>query len=604
MPTTLHDKKAPAVNPPSQHTSQFGLLKQRRFAPFFWTQFLGAANDNISKFALTVMVTYQLQLQWLPAAQAGVVIAALFILPFVLFSATSGQLADKFEKGGLMRLVKNFEIVIMALALWGFWHAQVPLLLACVFMMGMHSTLFGPVKFAYLPQQLSERELTGGNGMVEMGTFVAIILGNVLGGLLIGWPEVGAIATGLACLTVAVAGRIAAQFVPLSPATDPQLKINWNPFTETWNNLKLAYQDKVVFRSLVGISWMWFFGVVFLANFPSFAKEVLHGQSTVASLLMVVFSVGVGIGALLCELLSRRHVEIGLAPLGALGMTVFAVDLYFASRGLPAAPLLGVTEFLSQPAHWRVLLDLGLLALSAGLYSVPMYALIQLRSQPSHRARIIAANNILNALFMIASSLGAGVLIGAGLSIPEVFLTVGLLNLAMAVYICVLVPEYLLRAIAFICSRLRYRLGHSGTGTIPASGPALLLLENKPVSAGNALLLTAASPRGINFFMARPLLARPIAGWLWRATRACPLAPPELALRHARQRLTAGELVCLGQADAGAAELLEKLRKARPDVPVLTLQLSGTGGLLSRVDLHVWGPSLAEAASAAPSGAA
>ncbi|MBY0235230.1 MAG: MFS transporter, partial [Burkholderiaceae bacterium] len=562
MPSTFHDKKAPAVNPPSQHTSQFGLLKQRRFAPFFWTQFLGAANDNISKFALTVMVTYQLQLQWLPAAQAGVVIAALFILPFVLFSATSGQLADKFEKGSLMRLVKNFEIAIMALALWGFWHAQVPLLLACVFMMGMHSTLFGPVKFAYLPQQLSERELTGGNGMVEMGTFVAIILGNVLGGLLIGLPEVGAIATGLACLAVAVAGRIAAQFVPHSPATDPQLRINWNPFTETWNNLKLAYQDKVVFRSLVGISWMWFFGVVFLANFPSFAKEVLHGQSAVASLLMVVFSVGVGIGALLCELLSRRHVEIGLAPLGALGMTVFAVDLYFASRGLPAAPLLGVAEFLSQPAHWRVLLDLGMLALSAGLYSVPMYALIQLRSQPSHRARIIAANNILNALFMIASSLGAGVLIGAGFSIPEVFLTVGLINLAMAVYICVLVPEYLLRAIAFVCSRLRYRLGHSGTGAIPATGAALLLLESKPVSASHALLLTAASPRSINFFMARPLVARPVAGWLWRATLACPLAPPELALRHARQRLTAGELVCLGQADAGAAELLEKLRKA------------------------------------------
>ncbi|WP_445944857.1 MFS transporter [Roseateles sp. PN1] len=597
MPSTFHDKKVPAVNPPSQHTSQFGLLKQRRFAPFFWTQFLGAANDNISKFALTVMVTYQLQLQWLPAAQAGVVIAALFILPFVLFSATSGQLADKFEKGGLMRLVKNFEIAIMALALWGFWHAQVPLLLACVFMMGMHSTLFGPVKFAYLPQQLSERELTGGNGMVEMGTFVAIILGNVLGGLLIGLPEVGAIATGLACLAVAVAGRIAAQFVPHSPATDPQLRINWNPFTETWNNLKLAYQDKVVFRSLVGISWMWFFGVVFLANFPSFAKEVLHGQSAVASLLMVVFSVGVGIGALLCELLSRRHVEIGLAPLGALGMTVFAVDLYFASRGLPAAPLLGVAEFLSQPAHWRVLLDLGMLALSAGLYSVPMYALIQLRSQPSHRARIIAANNILNALFMIASSLGAGVLIGAGFSIPEVFLTVGLLNLAVAVYICVLVPEYLLRAIAFVCSRLRYRLGHSGTGAIPATGAALLLLENKPVSASHALLLTAASPRSINFFMARPLVARPVAGWLWRANMACPLAPPELALRHARQRLTAGELVCLGQADAGATELLEKLRKARPDVPVLTLQLSDTGGLLSRVDLHVSGPSPAEAAA-------
>src|SRR6185295_1920413 len=272
------------------------------------------------------------------------------------------------------------------------------------------------------------RELTGGNGMVEMGTFVAILLGSVVGGLLIAMPETGATATAFACLLLAILGRAVAQAVPTSPSTDPGLQINWNPFTETWRNLELAHGNLVVFRSLLGISWMWFFGAVFLSQFPAFAKEVLHGNEQVASLLLVVFSVGIGIGSLLCEVLSRRHVEIGLVPLGAIGMSVFAIDLYYASRGLPPSASLAAAEFVAKSAHWRVMADLALLSLFAGLYSVPMYALIQLRSQPSHRARIIAANNILNALFMIASSIIVGVLLKAGLTIPQVFLAIGILN--------------------------------------------------------------------------------------------------------------------------------------------------------------------------------
>ncbi|RYY54437.1 MAG: MFS transporter, partial [Comamonadaceae bacterium] len=255
------------------HPDQFALLRQRRFAPFFWTQFAGAANDNLFKFAFTVMVTYQLQVAWLPPAMAGLVIGALFILPFLLFSATSGQLADKYDKRVLIRFVKWLEIGIMLLAAYGFFAAHVAVLLACTFLMGLHSTLFGPVKFAYLPQQLDERELTGGNGMVEMGTFVAILLGNVAGGLVVAIPEVGPHWVGIACIAAAVAGRAVAQFIPAAPATDPQLVINWNPITETWRNLKLARGNVVVFRSLLGISWMWFFGAVFLSQFPSFAKE-------------------------------------------------------------------------------------------------------------------------------------------------------------------------------------------------------------------------------------------------------------------------------------------------------------------------------------------
>src|SRR3989440_5488581 len=367
--------------------NQFALLSQRRFAPFFWTQFLGAGNDNLFKFAFTVLVTFQLQSDLLTPQTAGLVIGALFILPFLLFSATSGQLTDKYDKTRVIRFVKWLEIGIMLLAAWGFWTTNVVVLLACVFLMGLHSTLFGPVKYAYLPQHLGERELTGGNGMVEMGTFVAILLGNVAGGLLVATPEVGRHHVAIACVLLALIGRGFAQFVPPVAATDPGLKINWNPVSETWRNLKLAHGNIVVFRSLLGISWMWFFGAVFLSLFPAFAKEVLHGDEQVASLLLVVFSIGIGTGSLLCEVLSRRHVEIGLVPLGAIGMSVFAIDLYFAARGLPPAGSLGLGEFVRAGAHWRVMADLALLSAFAGLYSVPMYALVQVRSQPSHHAR-------------------------------------------------------------------------------------------------------------------------------------------------------------------------------------------------------------------------
>ena len=461
-----------------EHPNQFALLTQRRFGPFFWVQFLGAGNDNLFKFAFTVMVTYQLQVSWLPASLAGLVIGALFILPFVLFSATSGQLADKYPKETLIRFVKSLEIAIMLLAGWGFLQANVPALLGCVALMGLHSTLFGPVKFAYLPQHLSERELTGGNGMVEMGTFVAILLGQVAGGLLIAIPGNGALYVAWACAAVAVLGRVVAQAVPPSPATDPQLRINWNPFTETWRNLQLARENIVVFRSLLGISWMWFFGAVFLSMFPAFAKDVLHGDEHVASLLLVVFSLGIGTGALLCEMLSKRHVEIGLVPLGAIGMSVFAVELYFAARHLPPASSLGLSAFIAQPAHWRVMADLGLLSLFTGIFSVPMYALIQMRSLPTHRARIIAANNILNALFMIVSSLGVGFLLSVGLTIPEVFLVVGLLNAVVAGYIFLLVPEYLLRFVAFMLTRCVYRFRIRGDEHIPVSGAAILVCNH------------------------------------------------------------------------------------------------------------------------------
>ena len=534
----------------NDHPNQFALLKQRRFAPFFWTQFSGAANDNLFKFAFTVMVTYQLSISWLQPAMAGLVIGALFILPFLLFSATSGQLTDKYDKTKVIRFVKNLEIGIMLLAAYGFTTANVPVLLGCTALMGLHSTLFGPVKFAYMPQVLSERELTGGNGMVEMGTFVAILAGNIVGGLLVAIPEVGPQYVAIACVVAAVMGRLVAQFIPAVPATDPTLKINWNPFTETWRNLKLAHGNTVVFRSLLGISWMWFFGAVFLSQFPSFAKEVLHGNSQVASLLLVVFSIGIAIGSLLCETLSRRHVEIGLVPLGAIGMSIFSIDLYFASRGLPPSAELSITQFISAPAHWRVMADLALLSLFAGLYSVPMYALIQMRSQATHRARIIAANNILNALFMIASSVIAGALLGAHFTIPQIFLFTGLANAVVACYIFLLVPEYFLRFVAWVASRLIYRFKVVGDQHIPTEGAAILACNH--VSYVDAVLLMAASPRPIRFVMDHRIFKIPVLGWMFKLAKAIPIAPKdedpiayERAFEAATQVLQEGDLLAI-----------------------------------------------------------
>ena len=597
----LHGEAAPAAAADA-HPNQFALLKQRRFAPFFWTQFAGAANDNLLKFAFTVMVTYQLQVAWLPPAMAGLVIGALFILPFLLFSATSGQLADKYDKRTLILFVKRLEIFIMALAAWGFFSANIPVLLGCTFLMGLHSTLFGPVKFAYLPHHLNERELTGGNGMVEMGTFVAILLGNVAGGLIIAVPEIGAHHVGFSCVGVAIIGRIVAHWIPASPATDPGLTINWNPFTETWRNLKLAHGNVVVFRSLLGISWMWFFGAVFLSQFPSFAKEVLHGNEQVASLLLVVFSIGIGTGSLLCELLSRRHVEIGLVPLGAIGMSVFSIDLYFASRGLPPSAALTLSQFVAQPAHWRVMADLALLSLFAGLYSVPMYALIQLRAQPTHRARIIAANNILNALFMIASSVIAGVLLKAGFTIPQIFLLVGLANAMVAFRIFMLVPEYLLRFVAWVASRIVYRFKVRGDEAIPVEGPAILACNH--VSFVDAVLLMAASPRPIYFVMDHRIFRFPVLGGLFRLAKEIPIAPQkedpavyQAAFERAAQVLREGDLLAIfpeggitrdGQLQpfkGGIMKILEQARADGIEPPVIPMALTHLwGSFFSRVE--------------------
>jgi MFS family permease len=412
-------------------SQQFKLMREKRFLPFFSTQFLGALNDNVFKTALiTMAVFHTADLTTLNGAALATLLPGIFILPFFLFSATAGQIADKFEKSRLIRFVKLFEVVLMLFAAVGFVLHIFWLLVLALFMMGMHSTLFGPVKYAYLPQHLAEAELVGGNGMVEMGTFVAILLGQIIGAGL-GMYQGGELLTGLSILSLAILGYFASRQIPNSPAAEPSLKINWNPIAETGRNIAFVWKSQVIWLAIIGISWFWFYGATLLAQFPVFAKEVLHGDESVFILLLAVFSVGVGVGSLLCEKLSKGIVEVGLVPLGAMGMMAFGVDLYTASAE-------GI-------ADWRLLVDIALIGLFGGVYIVPLYALIQSRAQKTHQSRVIAANNIMNALFMVVSAVFAMLIFKLGLNIPQLFLITALMNALVIIYLCLRQPEYFSR---------------------------------------------------------------------------------------------------------------------------------------------------------------
>ena len=577
---------------PRHEHSQFGLLKERRFAPFFWTQFLGALNDNVFKVGFTSLVTYETaQFSGVDAKTAAFLISAIFILPFVLFYATSGQNADKYDKSTLTRFVKTFEIAVMLVGAAGFALHHAVLLYLCTFLMGVHSTLFGPVKYAYLPQHLDQRELVGGNGLVEMGTFVAILIGTIVGGVAAAFATHGALVLAVVCVAVACAGRAISSAVPATPAPQPDLRINWNPVTETLRNLALARENRTVFLSLLGISWLWFVGATFLTSFFSFAKDVLSANPDVVTVLLATFSLGIGGGSLLCERLSNRRVEVGLVPLGSIGMSVFAIDLYFASHALPSAGhLLDVAQFLSRPAHWRILADLFLLAMFGGFYSVPLYALIQSRSQPTRRARIIAANNILNALFMVVSALMAIALTSLGVRIPGIFLTTALLNAVVAIYIYSLVPEFLLRFVAWVLVHTFYRIRLVHAERIPETGPAVLVCNH--VSYVDALVIMAGSPRPIRFVMDHRIFETPFAGWVFRHAKAIPIAPThenaallERAYDACAEALAQGDLVCIfpegkltatGEINAfrhGVTRIVE-----RTPVPVIPMALRGLWG--------------------------
>ena len=536
-------------------SSQFTLLEQRRFLPFFLTQFAGAFNDNFYKNALVVLMTFQAaQFTTLAPGVLVNLAAGLFILPFFLFSATSGQLADKYEKSRLIRFTKLLEIGIMVLAAVAFALKSLPLMLSTLFLMGTQSSIFGPVKYAILPQHLKEDEIVGGNALVESGTFVSILLGTIAGGLTIalpggsGWVSGGAI-------VIAVLGYVASRGIPEAPAADPGLKVDWNPITETWRNIGETRGNRTVFLSILGISWFWFYGAMFLSQFPGYAREVLGGDEHAVTLLLAVFSVGIGIGSLLCEKLSGRHVEIGLVPFGSIGLTLFGLDLWWASPATVAATAasaapLSIGALLSEPASWRVLFDLVMIGVFGGFFIVPLYALIQTRSEPARRSRIIAGNNILNAAFMVvAAGLGAG-LLAAGASIPQLILVTALLNAGVAIYIYTLVPEFLLRFIVWLLVHTVYRLKVVGDENIPEEGPAVIVANH--VSFADALIIMAGSRRPIRFVMDHHIFRWPILSFVFRNSRAIPIAPAkedpammERAFDEVAAALEAGELVGL-----------------------------------------------------------
>ena len=577
--------------------SQFSLLKQRRFAPFFWTQFLGAFNDNVFKTAFLVVLTFD-ALSWgiTDPAMLTALIPGLFILPYVVFSATAGQIAEKMEKGRLARYVKLIEIGIMLVAGIGWMTKSVPLLLAAVVGMGVHSTLFGPVKYAYLPQQLKQEELVGGNGLVEMGTFVGILLGQILGAWLVKYQPGGIALVAGGTLLFAVLGLIVSLRIPLSPAPVPELKINPNPLSETMRNLAFSSKNRTVFLAMLGNSWFWFYGAMILSQFPLYAKDYLHGDQTVFIALLTVFSIGVGTGSLLCEKLSGHKVEIGLVPFGAIGLSLFGVDLYFASLAFAGTePITTISALLATSGALRILFDIAMLGIFGGLFIVPLFALIQTRCDPQHLSRTIGGMNILNALFMIvASGLAIGML-KMGFTIPELFLTTAILNALVAVYIFTLVPEFLIRFLAWILIHTIHRVQVIDPQGIPDEGPAILVCNH--VSYVDALVIGAASPRPIRFVMDHRIFKTPFLGWFFRTARAIPIASSkedpwlmEKAYVDIAQALHEGDLICIfpegkltstgemNEFRGGIAKILE-----RSKVPVIPMALRGLwGSLLTR----------------------
>jgi 1-acyl-sn-glycerol-3-phosphate acyltransferase len=571
--------------------SQFQLLGLRRFAPFFWTQFLGAFNDNLYKNALMLLIAFKAMQGSVETSNMLINIAAgLFIMPFFLFSSIAGQIADKYEKSTLIRRIKILEIIIMALAALAFIFNSVMFLLLLLFLMGTQSTFFGPVKYSIMPQHLSQGELVGGNAMVEMGTFVAILLGTIAGGFLILTENHAAWISCCICL-VAVSGWAVSRLIPEAPAASAQLSVSYNPFKTTWETIGYARRVRSVFLSILGISWFWLLGVAYLTQLPNYTKLVLKCSESVVTLLLTMFSVGIGVGSLLCEKLSGRKIELGLVPLGAIGLSIFGIDLFFAYETPDIEGLMAFGQFINTDGSVRVLVDLLFIGVFGGFYIVPLFALIQKRSEPEYRARVIAANNILNALFMVIANLAAIAFLNlAGLTIPQFFLVLAIANIAVSVYIFSVVPEFVMRFIIWILTHTMYRVIHSNLERIPDEGPAVLVCNH--VSYVDALIIGGACRRPIRFVMLEGIYRMPVIHFVCRTSKAIPITSQkkdpviyDRAFEEISGNLDEGELVCIfpegrltpdGNINAFRSGI-EKIIKRNP-VPVYPMALRGLWG--------------------------
>ncbi|MEB3196313.1 MAG: MFS transporter [Candidatus Sericytochromatia bacterium] len=600
------------------------LLGSRRFAPLFWAQFLGSFNDNVLKQALVIMVTFQGITVWgIAPEQMGTFATALLVLPYFLFSSLAGQLADKYPKTLLIQRFKLAEVFLMAFASAGFILGIPAMLLTVLFLIGTQATFFGPLKYSALPQYLKEEELVTGNALVEGGTNLSILLGGVAGGLLIAWraPVAGtAIASGSAALAVillllSLLGWAYTRWLPTVASEAPDLKVDWNPITTTWRICASVAADKGLWNSILGISWLWTFGFAFLGLMTPWVKDSLHANEAVATFFLALFSVGVGVGSLLCERLSFNKLELGLVPLGSLGVSLFTLDLAFASSTSAAlAQTLtvpqGISQLLAQPANWRVVADLFLISVFAGFFLVPLYTALQLWSKPAERSRVIATNNIVNALFIVLYAPIQIVLIGMTngqalpgtqtvlpLTIPHLFVMLALMNAAVAIYIYRLIPEFTLRFIGYLLTRAAYRLKVEGIQHVPEEGGALLTCNH--VTFIDWLFIGAAVRRPIHFVMWAGFAKHPLMKALVRDAKIIPIYPskedPETlakAMDQIAADLAAGDLVCIfpeGKLtpDGQLCEFRTGVERivARTPVPVVPMALLGLwGSYFSYVD--------------------
>ncbi|HVY81737.1 MAG TPA: MFS transporter [Steroidobacteraceae bacterium] len=574
--------------------NQFRLLAERRFLPFFGAQALGAFNDNVYRNVLVILITYHASAATTLAPELLTNLAGgLFILPFVLFSGLAGQIADRLDKSRVIQTIKALEVLIMALAGVGLATMNLALLFGALFLLGTHSTFFAPAKYGLLPQVLGTAELVGGNALLELGTFLAILLGTLLGGVLAAGNDVAVILGTL--LGIAIAGLAMSLAMPRTPAADPNLRIDWNPWRSTSTSIRAARESRTVFLSVLGNSWFWFYGAVVLAQLPLFVKTVLNGTEEVVTLFLVVFSAGVGIGSLLCEKLSGRKVEIGLVPFGSIGLTVFALDLALASPAQSAAQTLTPAAFLHAPGSWRLLTDAGFIGVFGGIFIVPLYALMQQRSRPEVVSRVISAANVLNSVFIVAAALFAAAALANGVTIPQLFIAIAVMNAAIAIYIYTLVPEFLLRFLSWILINVLYRLRVEGIEKIPERGPALLICNH--VSFVDPIVISAACRRPVRFIMEASIFRIPVLNLVFRGMKAIPVAPQkedpetyERAFQSAARELRAGQLVCIfpegrltadGEIREFRAGMLRILRET--PVPVVPMAVSNLwGSMFSR----------------------
>lgn len=578
-----------------QPTTQFGLLGTRRLLPLFVTQFFGAFNDNVYKQALLLIFVFSAISQSYDTNLLNNFAAGIFILPFFLFSATAGALADSYDKATLVRYVKATEILIACLVAVALVTQNLIAMLGVLFLYGTQSTFFGPLKFSLLPQQLHPSELVGGNAIIEMGTFVAILLGTIVGGVLGNSDLLGDMAkvnvwVSITVVVTAIVGFVAClQIAPAPPAQ--RAKINWNPITETVNLIRLTMERKAVFRSVLGVSWFWLLGSVFLTQVPNLTKEYLYGDGTVVTTLLVVFTVAIAIGSLICERMSGRKIEIGLVPLGALGMSVWGIDAYFSIHAIDPVPVRSAFEFLSADGTPRLLMDLTFLGISAGVFVVPMQALIQNRTPPEKIARVIAGNNVLNSLAMV---LGAGIsilwLTILDYGIPSLFLLVAVLTAFVAAYIFITVPEFVMRFIVWLVGHSVYRVDHLGLDNVPDKGPVILVSNH--ITYVDFMLLAGAVRRPLRFIMHRSFYDLPVIRFVCRVGGAVPIATKEedaevyeAAFDKIKEGLQSNEIFCIfpeGRLTPNGEMMpfqrgIERILRESP-VPVVPVALSGLWG--------------------------